>query len=86
MWTYRFKDNAIKNFDKLDKNTQERIIKKLDYFCGTNYPLTFAKKLVDSRLWEYRFRVWDYRIIFDIDEDWKIIIIALIWHRKEIYK
>jgi len=50
MWTYRFKDNAIKNFDKLDKNTQERIIKKLDYFCGTNYPLTFAKKLVDSRL------------------------------------
>jgi len=85
MWSYIFKDGAIKNFSKFDSKLQERIIKKLDYFCASANPMFYAKRLSDSKLWEYRFRIWDYRVIFDIDDDWKIIIIALIWKRSEIY-
>ena len=85
-WTYIMKDTAINSFAKFDKKLQERIIKKLDFFCNSPNPLFFAKRLVDSRLWTYRFRIWDYRIIFDVDENWKIIIIALIWKRWEIYE
>ena len=86
MWSFVFKDVAIENFSKFDKKLQERIINKLDYFCNSWNPLFFAKKLTNSKIWTYRFRIWDYRIIFDIDENWKIIIIALIWKRWEIYK
>ncbi len=86
MWELYFKENAIKHLKKIDKTIQKRIKQKLVFFCSTPNPLFFAKRLSNSKLWEYRFRVGDYRIIFDIDENWKIIIIALIWKRGEIYE
>ncbi len=86
MWKYIFKDSAIDSFSKIDKKLQERIIKKLDYFVFSPNPMFYAKKLSNSKLWEYRFRIWDYRVIFDIDEDWKLIIIAIIWKRSDIYE
>jgi len=86
MWKYIFNWKSIKDFEKLNKITQERIIKKLDFYVSQENPLIFARKLIDSKLGEYRFRIWDYRVIFDVDENWKIIIIAVIGHRKEIYK
>jgi len=86
MWKYIFNWKSIKDFEKLNKITQERIIKKLDFYISQENPLIFARKLIDSKLGEYRFRIWDYIVIFDVDENWKIIIIAVIGHRKEIYK
>jgi mRNA interferase RelE/StbE len=46
--------------------------------------LRFAEKLSDPILGEYRFRIGDYRVIFDIQED--EIIILRVGHRREIYK
>ena len=86
MWKLFFTKIAIKSLKKLDKVIQKRIKTKLEFYISQENPLAFARKLIDSSLWEYRFRVWEYRIIFDVDENWKIIIIAIIWHRKNIYK
>ena len=86
MWKLFFTKLAIKSLKKLDKAIQKRIKTKLEFYISQENPLVFARKLIDSSLWEYRFRVWEYRIIFDVDENWKIIIIAVIWHRKNIYK
>jgi mRNA interferase RelE/StbE len=46
--------------------------------------LRFAEKLSDQILGGYRFRIGDYRVIFDIQED--EIIILRVGHRSEIYK
>lgn len=86
MWKIFFTKLAFKSLKKLDKAIQKRIKTKLEFYISQENPLAFARKLIDSSLWEYRFRVWEYRIIFDVDENWKIIIIAIIWHRKNIYK
>jgi len=86
MWNLYFKKDAVKDLKKLDKIIQKRIKNKLEFYTSQENPLIFARKLIDSKLGEYRFRIWDYRVIFDVDENGKIIIIAVIWHRKEIYK
>lgn len=75
--------HALKQLKKLPKDIQKRIIKKLDYFCKDN-PLEFAEKLTDWHIGTYRFRVGNYRIIFDIEKD-SLIVLAL-GDRKEIYK
>jgi mRNA interferase RelE/StbE len=81
---YYFKAHALRQLKKLPKDTQLRIIKKLDFFCLYHNPIEFAESLVRSELGSYRFRIGDYRVIFDLEDDG--IIILIIGHRREIYR
>ncbi|MBC8254135.1 MAG: type II toxin-antitoxin system RelE/ParE family toxin [Ardenticatenia bacterium] len=40
--------------------------------------------MTDSKLGTYRFRVGDYRVIFDVEDD-KVIILR-VGHRRDIYR
>ncbi len=81
---YYFKASALKQLKKLSKDSQIRIIKKLDFFCSQDDPVEFAESLVRSELGSYRFRVGDYRVIFDLEDDG--LIVLLIGHRRDIYR
>lgn len=76
-----------KDLLSLEKNIQKKIINKLRFYLVNNQPLRYAKKLKDARLGIYRFRIGDYRAIFDIDDQGciTILIILRIKHRKEAY-
>jgi len=80
----RFAKNIIKDIKKLDSKVQTRIMKKLLWFARQNDPLNFADFLTDSEIGRYRFRIGDYRVIFDFEND--IIKINLVGHRRDIYK
>ena len=43
------------------------------------------KKLNHYKICNYRLRVWDYRILFDINEEKNEIIIFRILHRSKLY-
>jgi len=81
---YYLSGSALKDIGSLPVYVRKRIIKKLDYFVLATNPLNFAEPIYDRSLGSYRFRIGDYRIIFDIDNH-KIIILA-IGHRKDIYR
>lgn len=83
-FTWEFTGAAFKEFKKHPKSIQQRIIKKLDYFISTDKPLEFAENLINSEIGEYRFRVGDYRVIFDLEST--SIVILSVGHRREIYK
>ncbi len=85
MWKYILTAKAIESLEKIDIQMRTRIFKKMDFYIWHEDPLVFAVKLVNSQLWDYRFRIGDYRVVCDVDKQWHIIIIAIIWHRKEIY-
>lgn len=84
MYSYEFKPQAVQDIKKLPKVTQRRIIKKLDFYTSCKNPLSFADKLIHFEIGSYRFRIGDYRVIFDVEDD-RIIILTL-GHRKEVYK
>jgi mRNA interferase RelE/StbE len=79
---------AFSDLASLNKKDAKRILEKVSYFCGQNTPLKYAKKLKDPKYGTYRFRVGNYRVIFDIDKkgNIQILLILTIKHRKEIYK
>jgi len=85
MNTYLFSKRALEDFKNLPKNKQAFILNKLEYFTSTDQPLVFAKTLINFNLGQYRFRVGDYRITFDLGSDGTIIILH-IGHRREIYR
>jgi len=86
MQNLHYTQKSKEDLKKIDFLTQKRIVKKLGFFLDFWNPLYFAEKLTNSMYGEYRFRIWDYRVLFDVDREGKIIIIAVIWYRKEIYK
>ena len=82
-----FEKNANKQLKKIDM-TQQRIIvnwiaKNLE---NTSNPRVFGKSL-KSNLKEYwRYRVGNYRIIAEINDDRVRILIIEVGHKKDIYK
>jgi len=82
--TYRlvYTERAIKDIRKLDSRVRKRVGSTLLRF--ENDPLKHAEHLTDSEIGSYRFRVGDYRVIFDIvNSD---IVVLRVGHRREIYK
>ena len=87
MFQFEYTKNAANDLRQLDRQTAKRILKKMDFFSKQKDPLHFAKKLKDSSLGEYRFRIGDYRVLFDINKNGsiKILMILSIKHRREAY-
>jgi mRNA interferase RelE/StbE len=76
-----FKPRSIKDLKKIYKNDQIKIIGRIEKM--TNNLTGDIKKLTNFSP-EYRLRVGNYRILFEIENN-KIIIYA-VKHRKESYK
>jgi mRNA interferase RelE/StbE len=77
-----YTNRAVKDISSFDQETKERIREALERYSES--PLSHAKKMSDSSLGTYRFRIGDYRVIFDI-EDHDIIILRA-GHRQSIYR
>jgi mRNA-degrading endonuclease RelE of RelBE toxin-antitoxin system len=65
MIRYDFTKYAEKSFLKLPTVVQKRIIEKIEFFLSDSNPLSFAKPLSGASSLTYRFRIGDYRVIFD---------------------
>lgn len=82
MYKVLFTQKALKDLENIDKEMQSRIATKLKEYAKE--PLRYARRLISPKIGTYRFRVGDYRVIFDIDRE--NIVILRIGHRKSIYK
>jgi len=85
MWQITLESSAVKDLKKLPPSIRTRIIQKLRWFAEQDDPIHFAVQLIgNSSVGEYRFRVSDYRIIFD--KNGESLIIRMIEHRRDVYK
>lgn len=73
---------ATRDISKLDQGVRQRIGETLERYAEA--PLSYARKMVNPFLGTYRFRIGDYRVIFDIEGN-KLVILR-IGHRREIYR
>jgi len=72
---------AVKELSKLEPQIGSRIRERLRDL--ENNPETAGKVLKPSRFW--RLRIGDYRVIYEIDNAEKRVIVLFIGHRKRIY-
>jgi mRNA interferase RelE/StbE len=73
---------AADDISKLDLETKKKIREAMERNAVA--PLNYARKMIDRALGTYRFRIGDYRVIFDLESD-KIVVLR-VGHRREIYK
>ena len=81
LYEIEFKPQAIKDCRKIPQNDIKKILEKIDKMSNN---LQGDVKQLTNYTPEYRLRVGDYRVLFEIEES--IIIIYRIRQRKEAYK
>ena len=75
-----------KEFKKLDKYTKKMIkawIEKNLIDCEN--PRTHGKGLTSNRSGQWRYRIGDYRLICEIQDNELIILALSVGHRKDVY-
>lgn len=82
VYDIKWTEIASKQFGKLDKITQKRIITKLESIRED--PFLYATRLVGFNV--YKIRVGDYRIISSIEKNALVILVLKVGHRKSIYQ
>ena len=83
MISYEWTSYAEGRLRKLPAPIQRQIIMKLEWYLATPDPLHFAEPLVGREGRAYRFRVTDYRVIFEVMKG--KILITDVGRRDRIY-
>lgn len=80
-------DKFDKAFKKLDRQTQKIIKAWLDKnLMNCTDPRIHGKGLTSNRSGQWRYRVGDYRILAEIQEERLVLVLIDIGHRSTIYK
>jgi mRNA interferase RelE/StbE len=86
-WKVEFHPHSLKELSKLDRPAQQRILHFLRERIQTGEdprrlggPLHGAKR----DLWKYR--IGDYRLICDIQDDKVLVLMLRVGHRRQIYR
>lgn len=87
-WTVEINDNALKQLGKLAKPDARRIRDYLrDRIAPLPDPRQLGKGLKASKLGEFwRYRIGDYRVICDLQDDRLVVLVVEIGHRREVYR
>ena len=81
MYSIEWKENALRNLEKLDKSITSRIVKNIEEMQEDPFKKD-VRRLKGSSL--FRLRVGDYRVIFEIQNT--TITIMKIGYRQHIYE
>ncbi|MBW1699690.1 MAG: type II toxin-antitoxin system RelE/ParE family toxin [Deltaproteobacteria bacterium] len=85
-WTVRISNIAERQLRKLDRPVQRRILDWLnDRIEGCKDPRHFGEPLRGSHAGLWRYRVGDYRILCEIQDQNVVVLVIAIGHRSSIY-
>jgi len=85
-WQIRTTAEFDKEFKKLDNSVQKQVKKWIaNHLDNVEDPRYFGKPLVENLSGYWRYRIGDYRLLVEIENNELIIIMISIGHRSSIY-
>ena len=75
---------AKADLQKIDKLKAQSIVKKLRWVAANVEDVNHTA-LTGQWAGYYRYRIGDYRAIYELDTDGHILLVAIIGHRCEVY-
>lgn len=86
-WKLRFSETALKSLKRIHPQQSKRIICFLqERIMGAANPRILGKPLKGGLEHFWRYRVGDYRILIEIQDQQLLIQVIEIDHRRDIYK
>lgn len=82
--TISYVPSAAKAIRKLDKPTAFRVLDAIGALASDPHPAGCIQlKGGDG---EFRIRVGDYRVVYDVQDDELVVLVLRVGHRREVYR
>ena len=87
-YSIEFDPDAVKDLKKLDRPVQQRLIGFLkERVAQLDNPRSIGEALTGAGLGHYwKYRVGDWRIVCDIQDDRVVVRVLRVGNRKEVYR
>lgn len=83
----KYSERATKELKKLDKYTRQMIYSWIGKnLVGCEDPRQHGKGLTANRSGQWRYRIGDYRLICQINDNELVILALTVGHRRDVYK
>jgi mRNA interferase RelE/StbE len=87
VWTIEIARTAERQIKKLDREAQRAIVHFLRVrLQSADNPRQWGKPLHGDKKGLWRYRVGDYRLICDIQDDRIMVLVLQVGHRGDVYK
>jgi len=83
IYTVFIRKSAQKSIARLASSIQDRIFHAIRELASDPRPVG-VKKLAGREAW--RIRIGDYRVIYEIYDDRRVVIVIVVGHRREVYR
>jgi mRNA interferase RelE/StbE len=84
MYTVVWEKSALSDLKKLDKTKAKNIVNKVEHYLSQD-PENLGKPLSSKFSGLYRYRLGDYRVIYELYKKEVKIMVVKVGHRREIY-
>ena len=85
-WKVEFDSAAVKQLRKIDRTWQRRIVAYIEEIATLPDPHVRGKPLRSNLRGLWRYRVGDYRLLCQLQDDVLIVRVVKIGHRRTIYE
>jgi mRNA interferase RelE/StbE len=86
-WRVEISRSAEKQIRKLDRSAQEAIVRFLrERVQAADNPRQWGKPLHGDKGALWRYRVGDYRLICEIQDERVTVLVIRVGHRKDVYR
>lgn len=85
MYQIRILDAAAADLRRLDRAVARRIVQRIQWLAE-NIDLVSREALTGQFAGLLKFRVGDYRVLYEIIEEEQVLIVHVVGHRREVYR
>lgn len=86
-WTVKLLDSAVKSLDKIDRTARQRIERFIENrLLHTDNPRQSGKALTGQYAGLWRYRIGDYRVICQLQDEQLILLVVKAGHRSDVYR
>jgi mRNA interferase RelE/StbE len=86
-WTIEYDPEAIRDLNRLNPSIRAEIYDYMQQRIGqADDPRNFGKALRYDKFGLWRYRVRDFRIVCELQEARRVVLVVGVGHRKEIYQ
>ena len=86
MWKIKYSEKAARELLKIDRQAAKRIKKYLDERIATDEdPRRFGEGLTENLAGLWKYRIGDFRVIAEIQEERIVVLVVRIGHRSKVY-
>ena len=83
-YALQFKPAALRQFEKLPRDTQKRIAAKIARLREDPFPAGCKKLVGLPDAW--RIRSGDYRVVYQVRRETLLVLVLTVGHRRDVYR